>query len=201
MHLRRIVTDGCNSAQAITSGFLNDFPPAVRQCSESIVGAAVEIYGRMSTDLLPTPAKSHYVFNLRDLSKCVQGVLQADVGSVREQRHIFRLFCHESLRVFHDRLINNDDKVYFHTILSEMAAKHFGETIEAESFVTDPIIFGDFMKVGAERSERVYEDITNTKKLKTVLEEVSAPPPPSADLDHRSVRSIWTTSTCNRRRR
>lgn len=35
--------------------------------------AAVEIYNRLSVDLLPTPAKSHYVFNLRDLSKCVQG--------------------------------------------------------------------------------------------------------------------------------
>ena len=35
--------------------------------------ASVEIYNRMSVDLLPTPAKSHYVFNLRDLSKCVQG--------------------------------------------------------------------------------------------------------------------------------
>ena len=34
---------------------------------------SVEIYGRMSTDLLPTPAKSHYIFNLRDLSKCIQG--------------------------------------------------------------------------------------------------------------------------------
>ena len=35
--------------------------------------SSVEIYVRMSTDLLPTPAKSHYVFNLRDLSKCIQG--------------------------------------------------------------------------------------------------------------------------------
>ena len=55
------------------NGFLNDFPPAVRQTSSNIVEAAVEIYNRMSIDLLPTPAKSHYVFNLRDLSKCVQG--------------------------------------------------------------------------------------------------------------------------------
>lgn len=37
------------------------------------MNAAVEIYNRLSLDLLPTPAKSHYVFNLRDLSKCVQG--------------------------------------------------------------------------------------------------------------------------------
>jgi len=45
----------------------------VKQAADNIVDAAVEIYQRMSVDLLPTPAKSHYVFNLRDLSKCVQG--------------------------------------------------------------------------------------------------------------------------------
>lgn len=55
------------------NGFLSDFPPAVKQTTSNIVEAAVEIYNRMSIDLLPTPAKSHYVFNLRDLSKCVQG--------------------------------------------------------------------------------------------------------------------------------
>ena len=62
-----------NCFQAILGGFLYDFPHAVRTQVDAIVGAAVEIYGRMSTDFLPTPAKSHYVFNLRDLSKCVQG--------------------------------------------------------------------------------------------------------------------------------
>ncbi len=60
--------------KSITKGFFNDFNNVVKGCSDSIVDAAVEIYGRMSTELLPTPAKSHYVFNLRDLSKCVQGI-------------------------------------------------------------------------------------------------------------------------------
>ena len=65
----------CFTLQAILGGFLYDFPHDVRKCTDPIVGAAVEIYQRMSTDLLPTPAKSHYVFNLRDLSKCIQGIV------------------------------------------------------------------------------------------------------------------------------
>ena len=53
------------------------------------------------------------------------GVLQADSGVIREHDHIFRLFCHECQRVFHDRLIDRTDKKYFYGILSEMASKHF----------------------------------------------------------------------------
>ena len=55
------------------------------------------------------------------------GILQADVGVIRDNKQIFRLFCHEAMRVFHDRLINHDDKNYFYQILSEMASKHFNE--------------------------------------------------------------------------
>ena len=47
-------------------------------------GCSVEIYGRMSTDLLPTPAKSHYIFNLRDLSKCIQGQSRPSQNNVME---------------------------------------------------------------------------------------------------------------------
>jgi hypothetical protein len=37
------------------------------------VDASVAMYRRVELELLPTPAKSHYTFNLRDLSKVFQG--------------------------------------------------------------------------------------------------------------------------------
>ena len=55
---------------------------------------------------------------------CV-GILQADPGVIRDKQQIFRLFCHECQRVFHDRLINREDKTYFNTILSEMSSRYF----------------------------------------------------------------------------
>ncbi|XP_060043693.1 dynein axonemal heavy chain 6 [Erinaceus europaeus] len=157
--------------QAILNGFLSDFPPAVKQSAPNIVEAAVEIYNRMSIDLLPTPAKSHYVFNLRDLSKCVQGILQCEPGTIREEMQIFRLFCHECQRVFHDRLINNEDKEYFHVILTEMANKHFGIPIGLEYFFAKPIIFGDFIKFGVDKSERIYDDMPDMEKIANVLQD------------------------------
>ncbi|KAI9538399.1 Dynein heavy chain 6, axonemal [Dissostichus eleginoides] len=157
--------------KAILGGFLNDFSQAVKDCAGQIVDAAVEIYNRLSVDLLPTPAKSHYVFNLRDLSKCVQGILQCEPSQVRDKTQIFRLFCHECQRVFHDRLINNQDKTYFNTIVSEMAGKYFSINLEPSYFVTQPIIFGDFIKVSAEKEDRLYEDLTDMEKIQTVLQD------------------------------
>lgn len=36
-----------------------------------------------------------------------------------------------------------------------------------------PIIFGDFMKMGADAADRMYEDLTDMNKLKNVLNDVS----------------------------
>ncbi|KAK7929355.1 hypothetical protein WMY93_005750 [Mugilogobius chulae] len=157
--------------KAILNGFLTEFAEEVKACSSHIVDAAVEIYNRLSLDLLPTPAKSHYVFNLRDLSKCVQGILQCDSDQVRTKHQIFRLFCHECQRVFHDRLINNQDKAYFNSIICDMASRYFDITLEPESFVTHPIIFGDFLRVSAEKEDRVYEDLTDIQKIQAVLQD------------------------------
>jgi len=56
----------------ILAGFLADWAPDIRALCIPIVACAVEAYNRVSAELLPTPAKSHYTFNLRDLSKIAQ---------------------------------------------------------------------------------------------------------------------------------
>ncbi|KAH0628434.1 hypothetical protein JD844_009589 [Phrynosoma platyrhinos] len=157
--------------KAILKGFLAEFSQAVKQTAKSIVEAAVEIYQRMSIDLLPTPAKSHYVFNLRDLSKCVQGILQCDPVSVRDQAQIFRLFCHECQRVFHDRLICSEDKQYFYSMLSDMASKHFSVSVDPDSFAQKPILFGDYIKIGVEKADRLYEELPDMEKIMGVLQD------------------------------
>ena len=76
--------------QSIVHGFLAVFAAPVKALADAVVNSAVEIYSRISLDLLPTPSKSHYVFNLRDLSKCINGVLQADPSVIVDKEPMFR---------------------------------------------------------------------------------------------------------------
>ena len=55
----------------ILKGFLNDSSgkSEMIKIAEPIVKQTVDIYFKLSRELLPTPTKSHYTFNLRDVSK------------------------------------------------------------------------------------------------------------------------------------
>lgn len=64
--------------QAVLGGFLQAIVPALTDLTEPLVAASVKIYERIASELLPTPAKSHYTFNLRDLSKVY--VISSPIG-------------------------------------------------------------------------------------------------------------------------
>nr|CAH7757603.1 unnamed protein product [Callosobruchus chinensis] len=162
--------------KAILKGFLFDFSNDVRDLGDYMVNAAVEIYDRIAKDLLPTPAKSHYVFNLRDLSKCIQGITQADSGTMRDETSMLRLFYHECLRVFHDRLINVEDKSYFYFLLKEICTRNFGTsvvTLPEGDLITNPpvLLFGDFLQFAADKENRLYEEMRNVDKVRNVLQD------------------------------
>jgi len=52
----------------------------VANMGPAIVSATVDIYQAIKRDLLPTPAKNHYTYNMRDLSKVFQGIAMVGVG-------------------------------------------------------------------------------------------------------------------------
>ena len=54
----------------------------VAELNDRIVNSCLVVYQSISASLLPTPAKSHYTFNLRDLSKIFQGILMAEIKSI-----------------------------------------------------------------------------------------------------------------------
>lgn len=60
---------------SILDGFLSHNAPHLKELSPHLVASSVNIYVKIQQELLPTPLRSHYTFNLRDLSKVFQGKL------------------------------------------------------------------------------------------------------------------------------
>ena len=48
---------------------LQDFDEDVKPLGDLMTQATIEVYSFISTRMLPTPAKIHYLFNMRDISK------------------------------------------------------------------------------------------------------------------------------------
>jgi hypothetical protein len=82
------------------------FSAEVRALCGPLVAASIEAYGRACAELLPTPSKAHYTFNLRDLSKVVQGLTSVTPACCAGREQLARLWLHECCRVFHDRLVS-----------------------------------------------------------------------------------------------
>jgi dynein heavy chain len=76
------------------------FDEEIKNLSEPLAIATINLFNIIQEQFLPTPAKSHYVFNMRDVSKVFQGLYQADKNFYEGKEHIVKLWSHEVLRVF-----------------------------------------------------------------------------------------------------
>lgn len=76
--------------------------------------------------------------------------------------------------MYHDRLVCQEDRSYFHKLLQSVCTRFFNNTVlqfsESDHDLTRPpmLLFGDFMNPVV-KENRIYEEITNIEKLKTVL--------------------------------
>lgn len=162
---------------SILKGFLKEraFKAEIQELAENqgIVSATLQIYTLISRELLPTPLRSHYTFNLRDVSKIFQGILQAKPTMFTKSEDFIKLWLHECCRVFHDRLINDSDRRWLQENLLKMAFVYLKTEWKRDEVFESalPLIYADFMKRGVELPKREYEEVKDLQRLIKVIRE------------------------------
>ena len=154
--------------RSMLNGFLSiKFETDVQKMCDGTVSGTIDMYRRISEDLLPTPSKFHYTFNLRDISKVFQGMLMIRPRKCASADTWARLWVHECQRIFYDRLINVDDQNWFKKAICETLTRHLKMPMNEDDLFKKPIVFAEFLKPDAD--PRFYEEIPDLGKLTSVL--------------------------------
>ena len=95
--------------------------------------------------MLPTPAKFHYIFNLRDLSRIWEGMLNVAGEEVNTKMLVLALWKHECTRVIADRFTNSADRKWFEKTGTNVIEDHMGDS-GVEQLMDEPY-FVDFLRL------------------------------------------------------
>jgi dynein heavy chain, axonemal len=120
------------------------FAEPIQAIVPKMVQATISIYNTLRTQLLPTPSKSHYTFNLRDMAKVFQGVMRGDPATTPTPDRVLALWLHEVTRVFGDRLTCDDDSSHIRNEQERLLQELFHFSYK-DIATADRLIFGDYL--------------------------------------------------------
>lgn len=146
------------------------FVPEVRNLVKKMVPLTRVLWQRTRNKLLPTPAKFHYVFSLRDLSRIWQGMIGTLSTVITSESVLISLWKHECTRVFSDRFVIAQDKEWFNTEMLSLVCDNLG--VNYMDMAKPNPVFVDFMRDAPEPTGEEGEDAD--MELPKVYEPVSA---------------------------
>jgi len=134
------------------------------------------VYKEAVLTFLPTPAKSHYTFNLRDFTRVIKGILLLPASRCKTLEKMFRLWVHETWRVFGDRLVHDDDRNKLFEIMKTASYSCLRQPMDVylsdlmpveESFLnTDHLrnlFYGNYMD--PDINKKIYDEVHSEKQL------------------------------------
>nr|XP_049701305.1 dynein axonemal heavy chain 10 [Helicoverpa armigera] len=135
---------------SILRGHFEIFPEEIQNIVDKIVQMTLDLYKIIIVDLPPTPAKFHYIFNLRDLSRIAAGMCLTHPNYFSEKRCVVRCWRNEFTRVICDRLISVQDNDLMRGHIHEHVIKYFPEE---EPVVLEEIVIPEEEEKGEEEQE------------------------------------------------
>ena len=118
--------------------------PALRTFAEPLTNAMVEFY-LMSQDRFTQDMQPHYVYSPREMTRWVRGICEAIRPlETLDVEGLVRLWAHEALRLFQDRLVEEEERVWTNTNIDSVAGRHF-PNIDREKALGRPILFSNWL--------------------------------------------------------
>eukprot|EP00927_Polykrikos_kofoidii_P046388 TRINITY_DN40623_c0_g4_i1.p1 TRINITY_DN40623_c0_g4~~TRINITY_DN40623_c0_g4_i1.p1 ORF type:complete len:2568 (-),score=563.58 TRINITY_DN40623_c0_g4_i1:159-7829(-) len=150
----------------VVQWFLSRFSGAVSGVGQAFVKATLDLYLAIAADMRPTPAKSHYTFNLRDISKVVGGLCLCQKNSLQGADDLIKCWAHEVYRVFYDRLVFKEDHHWFEEKVKVIMKENFKK--EWKSLMkSDCLVWCDFV----DPKQSYYQEVTDKDQLIKVVQE------------------------------
>ncbi|KAF0291565.1 Dynein heavy chain 10, axonemal [Amphibalanus amphitrite] len=159
---------------SILSGHLQPFETAITELALPLTTATMQLYQAIVRLLPPTPSRFHYLFNLRDLSRIFGGLCQTSPERFTKTKQMVRCWRNECLRVFADRLIDDQDFAVVSGQLVQLMADNVGQHSDewTEYVLRDPILFGDYRNALESDVPRLYEDMQDYDASKALFQEI-----------------------------
>ncbi|KAJ8736206.1 hypothetical protein PYW08_006862 [Mythimna loreyi] len=146
--------------ETISAGYFCNtrFNKSIVQFMPRLVRVTRIIWQQTKVKMLPTPAKFHYVFNLRDLSRIWEGILFIKKEELQSVNMALKLWFHECLRVISDRFTTFADKEWFVTNFWKTAAKEIPDLVS--EFPDGETYFVNFLREPIEPTGEEDEDFS-----------------------------------------
>jgi len=144
--------------------------PTLRGYSESLTKAMVQFYLESQQRFTPK-IQPHYVYSPRELTRWVRGLYEAlrplETLSVEG---LVRIWAHEALRLFEDRLVGEDERQWTADATKRIALQHF-PGIDEQKALRGPILFSNWLSKNYVPVEREQLRDFAKARLKTFCEE------------------------------
>ena len=144
--------------------------PNLRGYSEPLTKAMVQFYIESQTRFTPK-IQPHYVYSPRELTRWVRGLYEAikplETLSVEG---LVRIWAHEALRLFQDRLVAEDERKWTEDAVRRVAVEHFPNMNEGAA-LRGPILFSNWLSKNYVPVEREQLREFVKARLKTFCEE------------------------------